>query len=470
MATSENKNFEEAILNYTRAIEISPDNHMYYSNRDEAIDAYQKGLSFDPNNVQLQNSLKNLKSENTQSDELMNNLLKNEQMRSMMNNPEFLRKMEMYKNNPAAMMNDPQMMEMFMKNFSPKEPHSNTEEKSAQYPKPEKKIEPQESALDPKLCAQKEKDIGNQLFKKRKFEDAIVHYEKAKDLDSSTILYDLNISAVLLEQKKYDECIKLCEELIERARATNEPFKNIAKAFFRMGNAYLKQENYELAIKYYNKSLTEHRESEVVKKLHEVEKIIKDLEEKKYIDPEIAEQERIAGNKSFLEENFPDAVKHYSEAIKRNPSDVKAYSNRAAVFTKLMEFHRCVLDCNKAITIDPTFVKSYIRKANSLIALKDPTQAKAAYEKALEYDPLNQEALEGIRKVNGLLSSMKPEEATENAMRDPEVQNILNDPSMRVILETMNSDPKAASNYLRDPVIAKKIEKLISAGIVKIGH
>lgn len=65
-------------------------------------------------------------------------------------------------------------------------------------------------------------------------------------------------------------------------------------------------------------------------------------------------------------------------------------------------------------------------------------------------------------------SVSNPEEVRKRAMNDPEVQQILTDPAMRLILEQMQNDPKALQEHLKNPDIANKIYKLIESGLIAI--
>lgn len=103
----------------------------------------------------------------------------------------------------------------------------------------------------------------------------------------------------------------------------------------------------------------------------------------------------------------------------------------------------------------------------ALLAMKEFTKASTAFQKALEIDPNCQEAVDGYRKCT-MASMSNPEEVRARAMSDPEVQKILGDPAMRLILEQMQSDPKALQDHLRNPEVAAKIEKLIEAGLIGI--
>merc|ERR1712117_171445 len=167
--------------------------------------------------------------------------------------------------------------------------------------------------------------------------------------------------------------------------------------------------------------------------LSEVEGEIKRAAEAAYINPEIADQEKLKGNEFFKSGDWANAVKHYTEALKRNPKDAKIFSNRAACYTKLNAFDLVLKDCDASIAIDPSFVKAYLRKGNVLKAMGQTQKAMDAYSKAMELDPNSDEAKNGykdcaVRQYSG--RSSDPEEVRQRAMNDPEVQQTMSDPAM----------------------------------------
>merc|ERR1711942_418861 len=243
-----------------------------------------------------------------------------------------------------------------------------------------------------------------------------------------------NMAAVFFEQEKYPECIAKCEEAIEVGRENRADFKLIAKAYARIANAHSKLNQQQEALKFYQKSLSEHRDPAIVKKVQQIEKTLKDEKEKAYIDPARAEEERQRGNEAFTKGDYGRAVGAYTEAIKRNPEDAKIFSNRAAAYSKLMEFNLALKDCDRCIELDPTFIKGHIRKGHVCIALKNYSKAEHAFKDALAIDSTNVEAMEGYRNASRSASA-DPEAVRQRAMQDPEVVGILQDPAMQMILD-----------------------------------
>lgn len=102
--------------------------------------------------------------------------------------------------------------------------------------------------------------------------------------------------------------------------------------------------------------------------------------------------------------------------------------------------------------------------------MQQASKAIAAFQKALELDPNNSEALQGYRQCTLESAGVDndPEKVRQRAMADPEIQQILRDPAMRMILEQMQNDPKALEDHLKNPDIAAKLQKLLASGLIVI--
>jgi len=325
-------------------------------------------------------------------------------------------------------------------------------------------------AEDPAGLSDFLKDKGNEAYKAKNFDEAVSFYTRAYEANKSNVAPLTNLAAVRFEQKQYNECIASCKKAIEEGRTVRADFKIIARAYERMGNALVKLGRLDEAIRAYQDALVENRTKDVEKKLKDTEKFARDSAAAAYINPEIAAQEKEKGNALVKEGKFVDAKQVYDEAIRRNPNDHTLYSNRALCYMKLMEWPSAKADCDKALAIDPKFVRALERRGNCYLMLKEPTKALADFTKGNELDPTNQACIVGLQKVQStMFSGQRDEQAIANAMKDPEIQQILQDPIISNVLRDLQNNPSAAQNAMKDPVIAERIQKLATAGILSFG-
>lgn len=528
------KNFELALEDAEQTIKLQPTWSKGYGRKAAALhglgrysesqDVYHQGLDLEPDSAVLKKGLEDAiaASEKKEfplnpfaSEEAMNRIITDSSTRQFMAQPDFIQKINEIRKNPSTLskhMQDQRIMQaMFVAmglnaSFStPSKDSSFGQEKDLFTPQSEKinessfhsmdknspstpkSTENSSSGPNPQMSSSSKakqapttspvdelKDKGNVEYKKKNFECALSFYDEALLLDPNSISILLNKAAVYFEQEKWNDCIQICLESVEKGRSLRVDFKLIAKAFGRIGSAYYKQGSLNQAIEYYNKSLSEFRSPEILGKLRDSERELAAIKKAECLSPEISNLERERGNELFKKGDFVEALKHYSEAIARNDMDPRGYSNRAACYTKLAAFPEALRDCDKCIELDPKFIKAYLRRASIFYGLKEYQkcldacfEAKAQDTEGRHTSEIEQQLSKCYLETQKSSMNESAEQTLQRAMADPEVKNIMTDPVMQSILQQMQSDPRAIQDHMKNPIVANKIRKLMAAGIIR---
>jgi len=497
-----------AVQAFDEALKLDPNNAQAKSGRDaaeRAIEAEARADGVDPSG-----GLGNMFND----PQLIQKLARNDKTKHLLGDANFMAKLQTLKNNPQGMQqemfSDPRFLQVMSvllgidMNMMPtddaegaakkfQQEHDEGEdvemkdarpppkkEEPKREPEPEPEPEPEdEEAIEKKKAkeaADKEKAEGTAFYKKKQFDQAIEHYSKAWELYKD-ITYLTNLGAAHFEKGDYDSCIEDCKKAVEHGREVFADFKLIAKAYGRMGSAYEKQGDLANAVEYYGRSLTEHRTPEILAKLRAAEKTKIKAEKDAYIDPQKAEEARELGNQKFKENDWPAAVEAYTEMTKRAPEDPRGYSNRAACLIKLLTFPSAVSDCDEAIKRDPNFIRAYLRKAQALFAMKEYNKCLDVCTEASAHDTdgknareIEQQSQKALEAQFSAREGETEEQAQERIQRDPDIMAILQDPIMQSILQQAKGDPAALQDHMRNADIRMKVQKLIAAGVIRMGR
>jgi stress-induced-phosphoprotein 1 len=288
------------------------------------------------------------------------------------------------------------------------------------------------------------------------------------------MVYLNNMAAAYFGLKKFSECVDTCKKALEVGKENRADFKDVARAYARMGNALVKLDDLEGAVLQYEKSLMEHRDPHVELKSKDTQRLIDKRAAEAYLDPVKAEEQRLLGNEFFKAGKWVEAIKEYSEGLKRDPNNHLIYSNRGATYLKVMDMGSALRDCEKCIELKPDFPRAYARKATVEILCKQVHKAKETVELGLKLCPDDAELKEVQRKVQmqvygvGLTPEEREQRAKE-AMKDPKIVSIMQDPVMRTVLDDMQRDPSSAHKHMQDARVKANIETLMAAGIIQAG-
>jgi len=479
-------NFKKAIKHYTDAIGVDPSDHIFYSNRSAcyaSLGQYREALEDGEKCVKL---APDWAKGYTRKGLAEFGLGKYEDaaetykagMKLSPDDPTFKEGMRnafdaMYAVPQSQGYGDPVQWDMHRPR-TPSPPREAKEEHKQEEPPPDLRTPEQKEADG-------FKHRGNEFYKVKQFEQALEMYRYAIEKEPNDMTYHNNMCAVYVEmgEEYFPKVLEICNDLITRRYEINSlnpggaAFEKVAKVFARIAGVYEKSKQYDEAIEYYRKALTEDNSRQTRNALREVERKKEKWEKESYIDHATAEVHREQGNELFKQQDWKGAKEEYDEAIRRNPTDARLYSNRAAALTNLCAHPEALRDLGECLKLDPTFVKAYSRKAVAHYCMKEYHKALQAYEQGLRISPDSEECLKGREQVMNKIQEASrsddiDEEQIQHAMADPEIQQILKDPQIDLLLRQMGENPALAEEAIRsDARLQEAVAKLTASGIIR---
>ncbi|THD21338.1 DnaJ subfamily C member 7 [Fasciola hepatica] len=225
-------------------------------------------------------------------------------------------------------------------------------------------LEPLNADL-PHLCEQI--DLLQQTFENYKKQISIpdLRYAlhlitKCAEIAPGSLDYSLKQLDLLLQLKRFTEAKQRVEIILRNNEAS-------AELLYYRGLCLFYLDHLDKAISHFQHVLRLHPDHVETQHAYKRAKALLKLKE--------------TGNKFIHERRFSKAYDAYTEALKVDPlhdaMNAKLLCNRACAGYNLERYEESLEDCNRAISLDPTYVKAYVRRAKCYASLE-------MYDKAVE--------------------------------------------------------------------------------------
>ena len=132
-------------------------------------------------------------------------------------------------------------------------------------------------------------------------------------------------------------------------------FPNDERAHTLLGNVHFGRQNYAAAIEHYSKATA--------------------------INPSFSPPYNQLGYAYRLLEKYDEAERAFTTYIQRIPDDPNPYDSYAEFLMKVGRFEESIAMYEKALSIDPNFVASYVGIGNDHLYLKHPERARASFSR-----------------------------------------------------------------------------------------
>ncbi|XP_023327875.1 dnaJ homolog subfamily C member 7 isoform X1 [Eurytemora carolleeae] len=221
---------------------------------------------------------------------------------------------------------------------------------------------------------EKLKTDTNNAYNTKDFRKALYYIDKS--LEIATHCYSLKTSRA--------ECLAFLGRYAEAQEAANYvlQFDNInVDAIYVRGLCLYYEDNVDRAFSHFTQVLRLAPDHLKAKEIYKKAKALK--------------QKKEEGNTAFKAGQLDEAYSLYSDALSIDPlnktTNSKIYFNRATVSAKLKKLEDSIEDCSRAIDLDPSYTKAYLRRAKSYMDTEQYEDAVRDYESVFKTDRSNRE-------------------------------------------------------------------------------
>ncbi len=214
--------------------------------------------------------------------------------------------------------------------------------------------------------------LGDNYFKEGKFDEAIIEYKKALEIEPRDDI--LNKLGQAHQQKR------LAGKSEERP-AKIDTFKS-KKTLDEMPRLEREQdlsieELYDRGISYYDKGM--------------IDKAIEEFKEVLELDPDDIETHYHLGNAYADKEIFDEAISIYKKVIEKNPEFIDAYLSLSTLYLDMDMVDEAISLCNQAISANPDDSFLCFHLGEAYVRNEQYEEAITAFNKAISINPMDPE-------------------------------------------------------------------------------
>ncbi len=231
-------------------------------------------------------------------------------------------------------------------------------------------------------------DIGSCYVILGEHKNGIKYYKKALAIDPKYSLAYKNLGLAYNELGEYNDAIEAFNKLIKIDSKNPVGYRNRAIAYKNLNKYNEAIKDFDKAIKYdSDNAFAYYQRGDCYHNLSEFEKAISDSTKAIKLNPKYAECYVLRGNCHIGLQKYKKAIEDFNKAIKINSKYDWAYNRRGISYYNLEKYKDSIASYNKAIKIDPKYYLYYYNRGNSYFALEQYTKAMSDYTTAIKLNP-----------------------------------------------------------------------------------